>query len=335
MQHARVIEFIAGQRIMAGFIGTELNEDLKFLIDTIGVGGIILFSRNITSRKQLTSLCKNASEYASACSLPPLLIAIDQEGGTVARLKAPYFTEFPGAPFIKNISDAETFARITAEELCDAGINMDMAQVLDVAPKDFDSVMSQRMFGNDPRLTSMLGCTIIKHLQASGVMAVAKHFPGIGRTTLDSHLERPDLDASFESLESFDLIPFQAAIESGVSGIMLSHVRYTAIDPKWPASLSPDIALDLLRKKMGYTGVVMTDDLEMGAVEKHYNMGAMTRQLIDSEIDIALICKTRQKIEDAFEHLCRHLSKESDSLKKADRSIKRIAELKRKNLSAH
>jgi beta-N-acetylhexosaminidase len=335
VQDIKEIERIAGQRIMAGFIGTELNHDLKFLIDTIGVGGIILFSRNIVNREQLKNLCKDAAAHAKACGRPPLLIAIDQEGGTVARLKTPDFTEFPGAPFIKNTHDAEHFAAITTKELLDVGINMDMAPVMDVVPQGFDSIMSNRVFSNNPLMVANLGCSIINRLQSSGIMAVAKHFPGIGRTTLDSHLLRPDLDASFKSLSALELVPFQAAIDSGVSGIMLSHIRYTGIDNKWPASLSPEIALNLLRNKMGYSGVVITDDLEMGAVENHYDMAVMTRQVLEAEVDIALVCKTRQKIEDAFDFICRQLTDNAAFMKKAGRSANRITALKQNYLPDH
>jgi beta-N-acetylhexosaminidase len=335
VQDIKKIERIAGQRIMAGFIGTELNHDLKFLIDTIGVGGIILFSRNIINRDQLKNLCNDAAAHATACSRPPLLVAIDQEGGTVARLKTPDFTEFQGAPFIKDANDAERFAAITAKELLDVGINMDMAPVMDVVPQGFDGIMSERVFSHDPLMVANLGCSIINRLQSSGVMAVAKHFPGIGRTTLDSHLLRPDLDASFESLSALELVPFRAAIASGVSGIMLSHIRYTGFDDQWPASLSTEIALNLLRNQMGYSGVVMTDDLEMGAVENHYDMAVMTRQVLDAEVDIALVCKTRQKIEHVFESICRQLTDNAAFMEKAGRSANRITALKQKYLPDH
>ncbi len=328
MLNTKTVERIVGQRIMAGFHGTDLNHDLCFLIDTLRVGGIILFSRNITGRQQLKTLCMNAAEYARSCGLPPLLIAIDQEGGTVARLKGPDFTEFKGARFIKNEQDAEAFARITAEELCGAGINMDMAPVMDVAPPGFDSIMSKRVFGDDPRWVCKIGCTVIRGLQDRGVMAVAKHFPGIGRTSLDSHMERPDLDASMDSLEAFDLIPFYAAAAEGVSGIMLSHVRYTGIDPVWPASLSPAIAKSLLRNKMSYKGVVVTDDLEMGAIRNHYDTETVMRQVLDAEIDIALICKTKEVIIDAFDAMCRQISDRPVIREKADASENRIHALK-------
>ena len=166
---------------------------------------------------------------------------------------------------MKNTADAQKFARVTASELSEIGINMDMAPVLDIAPHDIDSVMAGRAFGSDPDWVARMGITVIDGLQRRGIMAVAKHFPGIGRTVLDSHLALPDLKIDIDGLANFDLVPFAAAIQGQVAGVMLSHIRYPAIDPVWPASLSPAVTADLLRKKMGYEGVVMTDDLDMGA----------------------------------------------------------------------
>lgn len=334
MQDAKKIEHMVGQRIMAGFQGTELNAELRFLIDTLQVGGIILFSRNITGRGQLKNLCKSAAQYAKSFNLPPLFIAVDQEGGTVARLKAPDFTEYKGAPFIKTIADALAFTRGVASDLNDVGINMNMAPVMDVFPEGFDSVMSKRVFSTDPHLVARIGSAIINGFQRAGIMAVAKHFPGIGRTALDSHIERPDLDASLENLEAFDLIPFSAAVTAGVSGIMLSHIRYTGIDPEWPASLSPEIACHLLRNKMGYNGLVLSDDLEMGAIGNHYGTAAIAEQLLAAEVDIALVCKTKTTIEEIFASMCRQIHDKMALQKTAVRSSERINALKSKLMAS-
>jgi beta-N-acetylhexosaminidase len=139
----------AGQRLMVGFDGTELNPDLKFLIKTLKVGGIILFARNLINPDQITHLCSSVQEYARSCGQPPLFISIDQEGGCVARLKEP-FTQFPGNPKMKGPEDAIHFARVTAAELTEIGVNMNLAPVLDVAPQGIDSVQKNRVFGHDP-----------------------------------------------------------------------------------------------------------------------------------------------------------------------------------------
>ena len=200
----------AGQRLMVGFDGTELNHDLMFLINTLKVGGIILFARNLLAPDQIKHLCSSVQEYARSCGQPQLFIAIDQEGGQVARLREP-FTQFPGNPDIKDVDDAAHFAQVTAAELTEVGINMNLAPVLDVVPKGVKSVMAGRAFGHDPMRVNKLGVTVIDHLQKNKIMAVAKHFPGIGRTTLDSHFEMPALDTNIFAMESTDFLPFKAA----------------------------------------------------------------------------------------------------------------------------
>lgn len=318
----------AGQRIMAGFDGTELNNDLKFLIDTIKVGGIILFSRNISEPAQVKKLTLSAQAYAASCGQPPLFIAIDQEGGEVARLKEP-FTQFPdGCPGMTCVEDAQHFARITAKELRSIGVNMDMAPVMDVAPEDIDSIMRNRSFGHDPQRVATMGENIIHELQKNRVMAVAKHFPGIGRTVMDSHLDLPVLEVALEMMVATDLIPFKASIDHDVAGIMLSHILYNKIDPEWPASISKKIAKNLLRDQMGYDGLVLTDDLDMGAIKKHYNIQSVINQILTAEIDIILICKLSSNIKDTFDIVLKEM-KDSEKIRRdGKKSVNRVMGLK-------
>ena len=322
----------AGQRLMVGFDGTELNPDLKFYIKTLHVGGIILFTRNLIHPDQIKRLCSSIQEYACSCGQPPLFISIDQEGGRVARLKEP-FTQFPGNPKMKGPEDAIHFARVTAKELTEIGVNMNLAPVLDVAPQGKDSVQKSRVFGNDPLWVSELGTVVIHHLQTNNIMAVAKHFPGIGRIVLDPHDEISDLDIDVDAMQATDLLPFKAAIDNDVAGIMLSHIRYPKIDAKWPASLSPTIVSDLLRRQMGYGGVIMTDDLDMGAIKKHYDIKSVIRQILSADIDIALICHKGPDIENAFQEILKSLSNSNRIKEKGLQSLKRIMTLKRKYLT--
>jgi beta-N-acetylhexosaminidase len=325
------VEQSAGQRLMAGFDGTELNPDLKFLIKTLHVGGIILFARNLITPGQIKGLCASVQEYARSCGRPPLFISIDQEGGKVARLKEP-FTQFPGNPKMTGPEDAIHFARVTAAELTDMGVNMNLAPVLDVAPQGINSVMATRVFGHDPWWVSELGTVVIDHLQANHIMAVAKHFPGIGRIILDPHHEISELNIDVHAMQTTDLLPFKTAIDNNVAGIMLSHIRYPDMDATWPASLSTAIAHDLLRKQMGYDGVIMTDDLDMGAIKKHYDIKTVLRQILSADIDIALICHKGPDIENAFQEILKSLS-DSDRIKeKGLQSLKRIMKLKTKYL---
>ena len=320
-------EWLAGQRLMAGFDGKTLDRQLQRLISDLRLGGLILFKRNVDSPRQIADFCRAVQRYAHDCGLPPLLIAIDQEGGRVARLGPP-FTQFPGNPSIRNKADAERFARITALELAWVGINMNLAPVLDAAPEGFDSIMAQRVFGSDPRQVARLGRAVIAGMQVGGIMAVAKHFPGIGRTRLDSHIDLPRLDDDLRSLESYDLIPFQAAIQGSVAGVMLSHILYPQLDPRWPASLSTAIADDLLRKRMGFAGVVLTDDLEMGAITRHFGFGAAVRQVLRAQVDVALICRSAEKLRRAHAVMAGKIRESQRRRLDAEASAGRVLALK-------
>jgi beta-N-acetylhexosaminidase len=320
-------EQLAGQRLMAGFEGKHLDRPLRGLIADLQLGGLILFKRNVESPRQIAGLCRAVQRYARDCGLPPLFIAIDQEGGQVARLGPP-FTQFPGNPAIRNTADAERFARITAIELAWVGINMNLAPVLDAAPEGFESIMARRTFGSDPRQVARLGRAVIAGMQAGGIMAVAKHFPGIGRTRLDSHLDLPNLDADLGSLEAFDLIPFQAAIGEPVAGVMLSHILYPRLDPQWPASLSPVIAHDLLRQRMGFAGLVLTDDLEMGAITRHFGFSAAIRQVLRAQIDVVLICRSAEKLRRAHAVMARKTGESEKRRTAAEAAASRILAMK-------
>jgi beta-N-acetylhexosaminidase len=233
---------------------------------------------------------------------------------------------------MRSEADAVRFAEITASELSGIGINMDMAPVLDVVPDTGGSVMASRAFGNDPGWVSRLGTAVIRNLQQNHIMAVAKHFPGIGRTTLDSHDDLPTVAADRTTLSRTDLVPFRSAIENNVAGMMLSHIMYDQIDNQWPASLSTRVANDLLRKTMGYTGVVITDDLDMGAIQKHYDIHTIMRQILTAEIDIALICHSFDQMKTAFRLSLDFLERSPSNLESGIRSVRRILALKQRYL---
>ncbi len=209
---------------------------------------------------------------------------------------------------------------------------MNMAPVLDVAPNDIDSIMAKRAFGGDPDRVSRLGVKVIEHLQKHRIMAVAKHFPGIGRTILDSHLDLPALADGLAAIERFDLIPFAAAIRQGVSGVMLSHIYYPQLDEQWPASLSVYIANDLLRGRMEYGGLVMTDDLDMGAITNHYDIRLSIQRILAADIDLALICHKGPNIEIAFEQVLKEITDSAEMRARGLASVERIMRYKSKYL---
>jgi beta-N-acetylhexosaminidase len=320
---------LAGQRLMFGFDGIDFNEELRYLIGKLKACGIILFKRNIERPEQVKSLCENAQKYAVQCGLPPLFIAVDQEGGTVARCREG-FTAFPGNPYIKTLDEASHFARITADELLEVGINMNYAPVLDVVPDNVDSIMKERSFQGGPDIVAGLGSCVIHHLQKRKVMAVAKHFPGIGRTVKDSHFHLPVLDVDYATLKETDMIPFAEAVKKDVSGIMLSHIFYPQLDPEFQASLSPKIVQSVLRKDLEYDGLIITDDLDMKAIKE--DIKTCIYQICKARVDIALICHKGPNIELAFNEM-ETLLRENDLFWKMGKvCVERILKYKQKYL---
>jgi beta-N-acetylhexosaminidase len=324
-------EQLAGQRLMVGFEGKQFNQNLEFLIRDLRVGGIVLFSHNVETPDQIKKLCGSIQEYARAHGQPLLIIAIDQEGGQVARLREP-FTQFPGNSAMRNVEDAIYFAETTASELAEVGINMNLAPVMDVVPKELTSIMAGRSFGNDPEWVSTMGVAVINRLQHHKIMAVAKHFPGIGRTAIDSHIDLPTCDGDLTVMKNCDLPPFEASIANAVAGMMLSHIIYKKIDSKWPASLSPPIAQKLLRKQLGFSGVSMTDDLDMGAIKKHYDIKTAIRQILLAGIDMALICHKGPHIELAYKEILQNIKNSKELRAGGIESMSRIMNLKEKYL---
>lgn len=315
---------LAGQRLLVGFDGTRFDDALRTRIVDLKVGGLILFARNIVSPEQLAALCRAAQRCAADCGQPPLMIAIDQEGGRVARLPPP-FTQFPeGAPGIATLAAAERFAAVTAAELAEAGVTVDLAPVMDVATPEGGGVMDRRALGSTPLAVAARGVAVISGLQSRGVMAVAKHFPGLGRTRLDSHLDLPALALEESELESHELIPFRAAAAAGVGGIMLAHLRCAAIDPDWPASLSAAAVEGWLRRRWGYRGLVLTDDLEMGAITRHFPLETAVRRAVAAGVDLLLVCHSLEKQRDAVGVIGEAIASEVRARRQAEIAVARI-----------
>ena len=318
---------LAGQRLMLGFDGIVFDEELAGILSGLQPGGLILFRRNVENPDQLRKLCADAQEFARSIGLPPLLISIDQEGGEVARLGPP-FTVFPGNPAMTIPEDARFFGVTSARELLDAGIQMNLAPVMDVAPSGEPSIMERRVFPGGPEAVAEMGRRVIRAMEDAGLLAVAKHFPGIGRTVLDSHEELPRMDAPRSEMESIELPPFRAAIREGVAGIMLSHILYPSLDARWPASLSAAIARDLLRRELGHDGLVLTDDLDMGAIRRHFSIAEAIPQILEAEIDLILICRPGPAAEAAFREICSAIDENRAVHKSALESVERILQAK-------
>jgi beta-N-acetylhexosaminidase len=278
-----------GQLAFVGFRGTEVPYDLARLLAQGRVGGVVLFSRNIESPEQLRELCDSLHQAAPP-ELPPL-IAIDQEGGRVQRLRAPW-TEWPPMRRLGDRDEPEAtraFADALARELADLRIHLDFAPVVDVDTNPQNPVIGDRSFGREPARVIRHARAVIEGLQAGGVAACAKHFPGHGDTDTDSHLRLPRVRHDLHRLREVELAPFAAAVEAGVASIMTAHVVFEAIDRRRPATLSPEV-MALLREELRYDGVVFSDDLEMKAIADHHRPEQMVLGGLEAGVDAFLVC---------------------------------------------
>ena len=278
-----------GRLLVAGFHGQQIPVEIRSLAREFGLGGVILFARNIGEPEQLADLCFEAARCPPEL---PAWVSVDQEGGRVARLKAP-FTEWPPMATLGRSGDvalAERFARALAAELQAVGITLDYAPVLDVHTNPKNPVIGDRALAENAADVASLGSAIVRGLQGEGVAASGNHFPGHGDTATDSHLELPLVEHTPERLRDVELVPFKAAIESGVAAIMTAHVLAPALDETRPATLSRPVLTGLLRDELGFEGVILSDDLEMKAIANHYSVPEAAVLAIEAGCDGLLMC---------------------------------------------
>ncbi|MCA9718122.1 MAG: beta-N-acetylhexosaminidase [Myxococcales bacterium] len=313
-----------GQLLFVGFHGHEVPRALAERVAQGRVGGVILFARNIDPEDpaQLWRLCQQLQERAPPAV--PLLIAIDQEGGRVQRLRAPW-TEWPAMARLGKVNDVDytaAVAKAIARELADYGIGLDFAPVVDVDTNPANPVIGDRSFGREAERVARHARAFIEAMQGEGVACCAKHFPGHGDTISDSHLELPRLEHDLDRLGAVELPPFRAAAAAGVASVMTAHVMFPRLDRRRPATLSPDILQRLLREGLGYEGVVFSDDLEMRAVADHFSVRERVLGALEAGVDGLLICSEHDLQEEAL----RLLERAPDRL--LERALERMTRLK-------
>ena len=314
---------------VSGFEGTRLNSQTEKLISEQGIGGLILFERNFENPKQLKSLIEDLQSLTAPNS-PPLFISVDQEGGRVTRLKK-NFTQFPPMSCLgKAGSDdlAYRFGMAMGKEMRAVGINMDYAPVLDVHSNPENPIIGKRAISSDPDVVARLGCKIIQGFQDAGTVPVGKHFPGHGDTSQDSHLMLPRVERNKESLEQIELVPFSKAFQKGLDVVMTAHVVYPAWDKNSAATFSKPILRDLLRKKMHFEGLVMSDDLEMQAVTQ--TLDEIPALAINAGIDLFLICHDLSKVSKLQDTLINEIEIGKISYDNLNQSLNRIMKAKKK-----
>jgi beta-N-acetylhexosaminidase len=324
----------AGERVFVGFPGHEPTPDLKALIRDYAVGGVILFARNVDSPEQVADLVREMQGLARAAGHElPLLVGVDQEGGRVARLKDPW-TRWPPLRALGALGSEEharRFGGALAAELGACGIRLDCAPVVDVDTNPGNPVIGDRSLGDDPEHVGRLGAAIIEGLQSGGCAASAKHFPGHGDTSVDSHKDLPFVDHPRSRLEDVEWRPFRRAIAAGVATVMTAHIVVREIDPESPATLSRPV-LDILRNELGFRGVILSDDLEMKAVAARYPIGEAARRAAIAGCDAVLVCEHPDAQVAALEAFIRLLEGDALSFEERDGPALRMKALKERFL---
>jgi len=269
--------------LVIGFEGTQLPEGTRALLAE-GAGGVILFRRNIESAEQTRALIESCREAAGR----PIWVGVDQEGGRVARLKGITCT-LPPMRTLDTPQKAAAVGELLGLELQALGFNLNFAPVVDVDSNPQNPVIGDRAFSCDPAEVCERATAFIQAMQSMGVAACAKHFPGHGDTLQDSHLELPSVEHDLARLRALELPPFAAASRAGVATMMTAHMLLPALDPVWPATMSPTI-LALLREELGYDGLLFSDDLEMGAVADRWPVEEAGCRSVIAGVDQLLVC---------------------------------------------
>lgn len=315
-----------GQLLMIGIHGKTLNDDAKFMLNEYRVGGIILFDRNMESKDQVKSLIADINKTGKSAGLTPLFIGIDQEGGAVARMENQLIKVPPAEELGKEpIEQAVSLAKQSGTELKDLGFNINFAPVADLG------LTYGRSFSTNPDEVVRYASAVGKAYDEAGLWYSYKHFPGIGKTDVDLHADTSVVPVSKETLLNEDTKVFVELIKQSkpnTYAIMVSHAMYPQIDPDHPSSLSKAIITDWLRKDMGYNGVVVTDDMDMGALAKHYTFGDMAVQSILAGSDILLVCHEYEHMQEAYNGLMKAVKDGRISKERLDESVKRILLMK-------
>ena len=293
-----------GQMVMIGIQGTKVDDDSLYMLNQYHMGGVILFDRNMESLEQVKQLTSDLQ--AQSNEKVPLFIGIDEEGGDVVRM-------------------AETWAIKTAKSLKDMGINVNFAPVADVGSND------KRSYSTDANTVIDFVRAATKGYQQENIIYSLKHFPGIGKGKVDSHIDSSSIDVAKEVLMTEDILPFKTIIDESDPNdyfILVSHLKYLALDEEYPASLSSKIMTDLLRNKLGYKGIIITDDMEMGAVANHNDFRSIGVNAVKAGADIVLVCHEYKHQQEVYLGLLDAVNSGEISQERIDESVKRIIKVK-------
>lgn len=327
-------EALAGRLLMIGFHGVDAPDELLQLAAGDGLGGIILFARNIASAQQVTTLIQSFRAQHPE-SEQRLLVAIDQEGGRVARIREPYVLQLPAMREFALTHDRDEIENAfyeVARDLKRLGFNVDFAPVLDVDTNPNNPVIGDRAFGRTPEevIAGAMACAV--GLLRGGVLPCGKHFPGHGDTDLDSHFALPHVAHDWDRIETVELAPFAAFARADMPMLMTAHVHFDALDPGVPATLSKKWLHNVLRQQLGFAGVVVSDDLEMKAVSELAPVDELAVSMIDAGCDLLLICSDVSRALQARDALASRIVSDADFAARARASdARRLAMFARMN----
>lgn len=320
-----------GQLLIVGIDGYSIDEKAIEMIQKYHIGGFILFNRNIQDANQTISLINSLKKTNESNDIP-LFISLDEEGGRVTRL--PH--EFIKTPSSKKIGkkDDESITyeigKTIGRNVKSLGFNLDFAPVLDIFSNPNNTVIGDRAFGTNPEIVWKHGIQLMNGIKSEDVIPVIKHFPGHGDTTVDSHEDLPFIDKNLEQIENFELIPFKKAIEKGAEVVMVSHIMLPNIDDANPATFSREIINNILREKLGFDGVIITDDMTMGAIVKNYDIGDASVKSLKAGSDIILVCHGYENYTKVINAIKGAVDNGEISLDYINQKVYRILKLKEK-----
>ncbi|WP_353096484.1 beta-N-acetylhexosaminidase [Tissierella praeacuta] len=320
-----------GQLMIVGFDGTEVNDEIIRTIEELKVGGFILFSRNIVDENQTLSLLNKIKETNSNNDIP-LFLSIDEEGGRVSRLPKS-FVKIPVAMKIGNKNDKDISYRlgsILGRRVGSVGFNVDFAPVLDINSNPKNPVIGDRSFGSTVDQVANNGLQVMLGIKDTGIIPAVKHFPGHGDTDIDSHIKLPMVNKTIDQLKSFELVPFMEAINKDADMVMVAHILYPNIDKDYPATMSSKMIQNILRDDLGYNGVVVSDDMTMGAIVENYTLEDGVLSFIKAGGDIALVCHGKENPAKVFEKIKEAVKIGELNEKDIDDKVYRILKLKEK-----
>ncbi len=323
---AMTTEQKVGQLLVAGIEGLTPGTDGAAAIQKYQVGGIILFGRNVESAAQLAALTNELKALNG--SYVTLFMSVDEEGGRVSRMP-PEVQDLPSPyRYIQAGGEPRLWSGVLAEECRAFGFNMDFAPSLDVWSNPENTVIGDRAFGTEWEEVARIAADAVLGFSECGVIPVVKHFPGHGDTSADSHKELPVADKTLEEWMEQELLPFRSAIAADAPAVMVGHILMKQLDPDYPASLSPKVVNGLLRQDLGFDGMVVTDDLTMGAISNTYGMGEAAVLAVEAGCDLLLVCHRTENLAAAYDGLLAAVSSGRVTVERLDQSVRRILKVK-------